>query len=243
MTVSPKAKAEIPIVLTATVIPNGVAAAGDPQFRLAEYVRTLKFYRQFAPVIFLENSNYPLEQHPEFRESPGLQVKRFPPSTNPGRGKGYQEFEMLDAWLDAEPQPPKRWLKISGRYQICNIDRILTECQADRRHSLIIDQLKHVMFARTYLFCVDTDFYRQRLRGIYLRCDDKTGNWIEHVVFREMENVPASVVRLLKTQPDLTATDGSSGKAFPSGRGQLLGKQILRSVNRLFDRKHLRYQR
>jgi hypothetical protein len=242
MTASPKAKTEIPIVHTATVIPNGVPAAADPQVRLAEYIKTLKFYMQFAPVIFLENSSYPLEQHPEFRESPRLRVKRFQPSANPGRGKGYQEFEMLDAWLAAEPHPPARWLKISGRYQICNIRRILNECQTGQRNSLVIDQLKHRVSARTYLFCVDTGFYRQRLRGLYRQCDDQTGNWIEQVLFLEMRDLPASAVRLFKNQPHLAATDGSSGKPFPSGRGQWFCKQIFRSLNRLLDHKYLRYQ-
>jgi hypothetical protein len=239
MTTSSKAKGEIPIVLTATVIPNGVpTAAADPQVRLAEYARTLKFYLQFAPVIFLENSGYPLERHPEFCETARLQVKRFPLSANPKRGKGYQEFEMLDAWLEAEPEPPARWLKISGRYQICNIDSVLDECQADRQTALIIDQLKRLHFARTYLFSVDTDFYRQQLRGLYQQCDDPAGDWIELVLFQKLKNIPTGTVRLFKTQPRLMATDGSSGTAFPSGRSQWFGKQILRSLNRLLDQKY-----
>ncbi|HEX5398089.1 MAG TPA: hypothetical protein VFY06_03470, partial [Verrucomicrobiae bacterium] len=100
---------ELPIVLTATIIPNAPGAvAVDPQTRLAEYLRVAQFCRQFAPVFFLENSSYPLERHPEFAESPRFRVRRFPPSASPERGKGFQEFEMLDAWLASEPQPPAR---------------------------------------------------------------------------------------------------------------------------------------
>jgi hypothetical protein len=150
---------------------------------------------------------------------------------------------MLDAWLAAEPHPPARWLKISGRYQICNIVRILNECQVEPRSALVIDQLKHRVYARTYLFCVDTDFYRQWLRGLYLKCDDDKGNWIERMLFLEMKDIPPPTIRLFRTQPLLTATDGSSGTAFPSGRGQWLCKQIFRSLNRLLDRKYLRYQK
>jgi hypothetical protein len=97
---------EIPIVLTATVIPNGVtAAANNPEKRLEEYLAALNFYLSFAPVFFLENSAYPLETHPEFRQTDRLQVRRFKPSADPGRGKGYQEFEMLDAWMSSEVKP------------------------------------------------------------------------------------------------------------------------------------------
>jgi hypothetical protein len=244
MTPTPKIKTEIPIVLTATVIPNGVpTAAADPQVRLGEYARALKFYLQFAPVIFLENSGYPLRQHPEFHESARLQVKQFSPSANPKRGKGYQEFEMLDAWLASEPNPPKRWLKISGRYQICNVGSVLDECKKDGQSALLIDQLKHLHFARTYLFCVDTDFYRQQLRGLYQQCDDSAGSWIERVLFQKLKKTPPGTVRLFRTQPRLMATDGSTGTAFPSGRGQWLGKQILRSLNQLGDQKYQWYQK
>ena len=54
---------QIPIVLTATVIPNGVtAAASDPEKRLREYMAAVAFYLDFASVFFLENSAYPLEK-------------------------------------------------------------------------------------------------------------------------------------------------------------------------------------
>jgi hypothetical protein len=245
MTASPGAKFGIPIVLTATIIPNQVTAAGtsNPETRLAEYLNTLKFYRQFAPVIFLENSGYPLERHPEFAETTGLCVKKFAPAANPERGKGYQEFEMLDAWLAAEPQPPARWLKISGRYLLHNIDDILNECRMESHSELIIDQTARTGMARTYSFCVNTNFYRRQLAGLYQQCDDRTGEWIECVLFRKLKTARAGEVRLFVTQPRITAIAGSSGAAFPSGRGQWLGKQMLRNLNRLVDRKYLWYSK
>jgi hypothetical protein len=242
MIASPGGTNEIPIVLTATIIPNQVVAAeSNPETRLAEYLESLQFYRQFAPVIFLENSGYPLERHPEFAETARLRVKKFAPSANPERGKGYQEFEMLDAWLAAEPEPPPRWLKISGRYQLHNIAAILGECRTESRGELIIDQTARTGLSRTYSFCVNTDFYRQQLAGLYQQCDDRTGEWIERVLFRKLKTTAAGEVRLFVTQPRITAIAGSSGVAFPSGRGQWLCKQMLRNLNRLVDRKYLWY--
>jgi hypothetical protein len=236
-------KFEIPVVLTATVIPNQiVAAASDPETRLAEYIKSLQFYRQFAPVIFLENSGYPLERHPEFAETARLRVKKFPPSKNPGRGKGYQEFEMLDAWLAAEPQPPARWLKISGRYRMENIQDILHECSGDLRNELIIDQTPRSGAARTYLFCAATAFYQKQIAGAYLECDDRNCNWIEHVLFRKLKTVPEKISSF-KTQPLVLATSGSDGRTFPKGRLQWRLKQTLRSLNRLADKKYLWYSR
>jgi hypothetical protein len=235
---------ELPVVLTATITPNVTGAASvNPEMRLAEYRQVLQFCQQFAPVIFLENSNYPLEQHPEFAESPRLRIHRFPPSASPERGKGFQEFEMLDAWLAAEKNPPVRWLKISGRYQLHNLAAILEECRTEQRGGLIIDQVARTGLARTYSFCTDTDFYRQQLGGLYQQCDDRTGEWIERVLFRKLKTVPAGKVRFFVTQPRITAIAGSSGTAFPSGRGQWLVKQMLRNLNRLVDRKYLLYSK
>jgi hypothetical protein len=233
---------EIPIVLTATVIPNGVtASAGDPQKRLEEYAAALKFYLSFAPVFFLENSAYPLAQHAEFRETERLQVRRFQPSANPERGKGYQEFEMLDGWMSSETGPPDQWLKISGRYRILNISTVLAECRRSRHIPLIMDQARRSSMARTYFFCARTEFYRSDMKGLYGQCDDRTGEWIERVLYRQLRG--AKAVRFFKTQPRISATAGGSGAPFPTGRGQWICKQVLRRLNQLVDQRYLWYSK
>jgi hypothetical protein len=229
---------EIPIVLTATVIPNGVTAAiSDPESRLQEYMAAVAFYREFAPVFFLENSAYPLEKHPEFRQTERLQVRRFQPSANPEHGKGYQEFEMLDAWMSSEARPPGQWLKISGRYQFLNISNILAECRSEAGVPLIIDQARRSSMARTYYFCATTEFYRNEMKGLYRQCDDRTGEWIERILFRKLKR--AGDVRYFVTQPRIRAIAGGTGGSFPTGKGQWLFKQILRHLNRLADKRYL----
>ncbi len=237
-------QSEIPVVLTATIKPTVTgAAAMNPETRLAEYRRVVQFCRQFAPVYFLENSTYPLDDHPEFANSGELRIRRFAPSQNPERGKGFQEFEMLDTWLASDPQPPARWLKITGRYQLLNLAATLAECRKDQSRSLVIDQLYREQMSRTYLFCVQSAFYRAQLQGLYRQCDDRNGDnyYIERVLFRHLTQVPADQVRLFKTQPRLRAVAGTSGVAYPSGRLHWLVKQGLRSLNHLVDKRYLHY--
>jgi hypothetical protein len=237
---------EIPIVLTATIQPNVTgAAAANPETRLAEYLAVVEFCQQFAPVFFLENSSYPLERQPQFTESPRLRVRRFAPSANPERGKGFQEFEMLDAWLANEPSPPARWFKITGRYQLLNLATMLAECRRSSNASLLIDQLHRRRWARTYLFYACTDFYRTHLQGLYRQCDDRAGenSFIERVMFRALEKMPASEVRLFQTQPHLHAVAGTTGAAYPRGKFQWAVKQGLRRLNRLVDQRSLHYAR
>ena len=233
---------ELAIVLTATVIPNAPGApAADPQTRLEEYLRVAQFCRQFAPVFFLENSSYPLECHPEFAESSRFRVCRFPPSASPERGKGFQEFEMLDAWLASETKPPARWLKLTGRYHLLNLAAVLAECRREAKAALLIDQIYRRRFARTYLFCVSTEFYLARMRNLYRQSDDRTGEQIECVLFRELAKAPAGRVRFFKTQPRLRAQAASTGAAFPTGKFQWFVKQCLRRLNRLVDDRRLLY--
>jgi hypothetical protein len=235
---------EPPIVLTATIIPN-IANPSPVNIaeRLAEYRRVLQFCLPFAPVIFLENSQYPLEQHPEFTPTSRLQIHRFKPSNNPERGKGYQEFEMLDAWLVSTPQPPNRWLKITGRYQVLNLTNILFECRLRYNYPLLIDRLIHLHQARTYLFCVNTTFYMDYILGIFKQCDDRKGNYIEHILYHTLKKNAANSTCTFKTQPRLCARAGSTGKLFPTGKFQWMIKQGLRNLNNRIDNRYLWYIR
>jgi hypothetical protein len=238
--------AEIPVVLTATIAPNMAGpAAADPEMRLLEYRRVLHFCQQFAPVYFLENSTYPLDRHPDFADSPRLRIRRFAPSKTPEFGKGFQEFEMLDAWLAGEPEPPARWLKITGRYQLLNLATILDDCRHDRERPLLIDRLYWERWARTYLFCAHTAFYQARLQGCYRECDDRAGeqHFIERVLYRRLAPLPPADVQLFRTQPRVQAVAGTTGATYPTGRLQWMVKQGLRQLNRLVDRRHLLYSK
>jgi hypothetical protein len=57
------------IVLTGTITPNSIRTTHvDTMMRRQEYLNAVKFYTKFAPVFFLENSCYSLDQDKEFSE-------------------------------------------------------------------------------------------------------------------------------------------------------------------------------
>ena len=236
----------IPIVLTGTIIPNGISGVCitcDPAQRRAEYLENIGFYRKIAPVYFLENSSYPIETDPDFQESPDFFVRRLPHSDAPQRGKGYQEFEMMDRWLQAERNPPSRWLKISGRYRVRNTDALLSTYALRRPTGMIIDQSIRSSFARTFVFLVTTDYYQRHVRGLYEHCDDDKGDWIERVLYRALRDDPARDYEFFGTQPDVTAIQGSTGAKIGYTPISLLVRHMFRRANRLFDRRYLRYVR
>lgn len=236
---------EIPIVLTATIMPNEVKdAVCDPEVRKAEYFRALEYYSNFSrQIYFLENSSYPLEGDSAPKALPNVRVCKFPMSSNPTRGKGYQEFEMLDHWASNVAAAPPKWLKISGRYLVSNIGDLLQECTSETDASLIIDQSARGQTARTHIFFTTNQYYQRVLTGLYARCDDRKGEWIEKVVFRTLKSTTRKEFRFFRTRPDLVARSGTTGEMYPSNPMSNTVKKALRAGNRVFDDRYLWFSR
>src|SRR5258706_9704893 len=108
---------------------------------------------------------------------------------------------MIDWWLVKEPPPPRRWVKITGRYLYRNFARLMDDCYREQQTQIIIDRCPRSQKARGYLFCVETDYYRQTLSGTFRECDDASGNWIEYVLYRRLRNVSKSEARLFAVEP------------------------------------------
>jgi hypothetical protein len=234
---------ETAIVLTGALIPSApFTTHADPQTRRREYLEAIRFYRRFAPVYFLENSAYRLGDDAEFAGQRGLRLRQMPVSSAPERGKGYQEFEMIEAWL-AREQPPPRWIKITGRYLYRNFAALFDECRRERRARMIVDLCARSQFARSHLFWVETDFYRAHLVGVYRECDDEAGEWIEPVLYRRLIKLPRDDVRVFSSEPRLTGISGSTGGSLETNPLKHAVKRVLRKINYALDRRQLWYTR
>lgn len=233
---------QIAIVLTGTIIPNAdFTVYADPQIRRSEYLQAVRFYRQFAPVWFLENSSWDLLSDSEFTSIPDLRLRKFPLSRFPERGKGYQEFEMLDRWLACEA-PPRRWIKVTGRYIYRNFEAVLNDCCNFSTARLLIDQQARAQVSRSAIFCIDTEFYQEYLRGLYQQCDDQSGAWIERVLYQRLLNCPASEVHMFSVEPWLAGISGSLGVSLERKLLRHRAKQLLRRINFAVDRSRIWYQ-
>lgn len=235
---------DLAIVLTGTIIPNApFTAHNDPQRRRREYLEAISFYSRFAPVYFLENSSYRLADDEEFNSLPGVKLRQMPMSESPERGKGFQEFEMIDGWIANELQPPKRWIKITGRYLYRNFADVFADCRLERKASMIIDRCARSRIARSYLFSVESEFYRKHIAGIYRECDDDAGQWIERVLYRRLAELTSTDVRLFSIEPRLTGVSGTTGGSIETKASRYWIKRILRKLNYAIDRRQLWYTR
>ena len=227
------------IVLTGAIIVSpGSTAVEDAELRRQQYLAAVRFYVQFAPVYFLENSGYDLLADADFASVPGLHLRPVSAQENERRGKGYLEFHALDLWYDSETHPPARILKITGRYRIANIVDILKECRCAAPGDLLVDRYKHDRLALTRVFSASWQGYDRYLRGLYRQADDPAGAWIERVLYRALLDRGARCLSF-RHEPDMDGIDGSSGSSARAGRFKYFLQQAVRTLNRLFDRQFL----
>jgi hypothetical protein len=228
------------IVLTGTIVPNSILTAhADSQVRKKEYLRAIKFYTKFSHVYFLENSTYPVEEDPEFTSIENLSIRKMPVSLFYDKGKGYQEFEMLDRWLEEEKYPPLRWFKISGRYIFKNFDAIIQDCLNNERYNLVIDQMSFQRIAFTDLFFITTDDYFKYFKGIYTLCEDISGKYIEKVVFKQLAKESDKSFRLFTSVPKISAISGSLGDLKDDSDTIYYWKSVLRFINIRLNSRYL----
>ena len=228
------------LVLTGSIRPTvNFVAVGDADARRSQYLGALAFYAAHAPVYFLENSTYPLLEDAAFTSIVNVQLRKFAMLTDMARGKGYQEFAMLDAWHDSEKEPPARFLKVTGRYRVENIAALLTETRAADAQDILIDRYRRSRFAMTALFSCSRESYRD-IHGLYRQMDDSAGIWAEHVLYRALKDRPDTTN--FRHEPHLRGISGSTGVALETSAWKRSAKQALRSTQRLLGGRELSWR-
>ena len=229
----------IAIVLTGTITPNTNLVNNhlDPQARRTEYLAAINFYRQFGEVYFLENSIYPLDRDPDFQDLPNVFIRKFPVSNFPDRGKGFQEFEMIDAWINSEINLPEKWIKVTGRYIYPDFQKILRECTQNTQ-SITINQYLFARWADVALFCTTTDFYQNYLIGIYQQCDDSKGLCMEKVMNANLSKLSKASFLRFKIYLKCTGIAGSTGKTISNMWLDAINSTVMR-LNYLLDKRYM----
>ena len=229
----------IAIVLTGTITPNTKLFNNhlNPQTRRNEYLAAINFYRQFGEVYFLENSIYSLEQDPDFHNIPNVSIRKFPVSSFPDRGKGFQEFEMIDAWINSETNLPSKWIKVTGRYIYQDFQKILKECNQNSQ-SITINQYLFAKRADVALFCTTTNFYKNHLIGIYRQCDDSQGIHIEGVMNANLTMLSKSSFLRFKIYLKCTGIAGDTGRRISSTWLDAINSRVMR-LNYLLDKRYV----
>ena len=206
-----------PIVMTATIYPRAnLTVHLNSSERRSEYLQAVKFYTKFSKVYFLENSGFNFRVDKDFCACENVTYLQLEPSNEFDKGKGFQEFEMLDNWVKLYGSNYQGFVKVTGRYIVKNIEHIIKEANLSGESSCIFERKKNRLdIALTDLFYSGCEFYKKNLLGCYSSADDRAGYFIEHVVGKILMGKPA--VKVFANYPIKTGVSGSHGGRMPTG--------------------------
>jgi hypothetical protein len=232
----------LPIIMTGTIIPNAISTKHvDLEDRRKEYLENIHFYSKFSTVFFLENSSYDLLSDPDFNIK-NVHLRKFKPSLYAEKGKGFQEFEMIDSWIKTEKNLPERWIKVTGRYKFLNFQQLLSDCEKNPYYDLIADRNYFFKLCHTHIFCVNSNFYKTTFLGLYNHCDDRVFNALELVVEREVTQHMSSF-RIFSVEPELVGISGTLGTDLKVSSIVYNFRKIARAINYKLDPKSIWYRR
>ena len=225
------------LLITGTIIPNSnFVTHTDINQRRQEYIDGLLFYSQQFPeddLFFLENSSYDFNSDEEFQKlfkEKNILLMKFPVSDKFSQGKGYQEFEMLDKSIEKLASHYQCFIKITGRYKILNLKEITnTKCE-----SMIADSQKIPKVTQTNVFCIDAEFYKTYIKGLYLNVNDAEGIYIEHLVYETL--ISKNSLRktsLFSKNPIIKGFSGSYGGTLHRNKYKMMLRNSERKILKL----------
>jgi hypothetical protein len=180
-------------------------ARADPKVRLADYAKALRFWLSYADdrigdILFIENSNYPLDSLRDIAASSNPRGKRvefvsldcnwYPP----GGHYGYAELRMLDLALPLSRlrQTTTHMIKVSGRLVFPRLTRLLNRLPA--RFDAVVDTRNwRTPFRRlnqpnvtTQIILFSHEFYERRLQRCYLELEGGPESHMETIFYRKL---------------------------------------------------------
>jgi len=225
---------EVVLILTGTVKPNvEFVARADVDRRIEDYRKSISFYLEETPfpIVFAENSGFDPKSSEPFKSLSRnerfrwVSLKAHPDVT---KGKGFQEFHMLDTLLDMDICG-QYFVKITGRYLVKNIGSMTRRMNAP----LHIDLHRKMRVAITGCFAGEIGFYQRHLKGLYAQADDRNNRYIEHVLYDKLSKTGIhDSVELLPENPLFEGFSGSHGHTMARNPYKMKIRSIERSINR-----------
>lgn len=213
------------VVLTACVNPNGMSytVLQDTTERKRQYVESLNYYLQttLLPIVFIENSNIDFSN--EFQ--PWIDSGRLEYITFDGnsdfdkiKGKGYGEAMMLLYAIEHSSmlRQSKHLLKITGRLQVQNINRIASSWVL-RLNNIWRSNIQDAGFSTT-VFVSNPESLKYLLlhHKEEITEEDRGHNWIENVLYRAFLSDAGVKDRIIpfRESPLFDAYSGTSNSKY-----------------------------
>ena len=227
------------ILITGTIVPNSVFVAHtNIEQRKQEYIEGLLFYKAQFPnddIFFLENSTHDFTTDSQFSDlfkKHHITLIKFPVSPKSQEGKGYQEFEMLDASIERLKNSYNYFIKVTGRYKVLNIKHLIQT----KNIKFIADSHKKHQVTQTNVFCVKGSFYNKHFKNLYVKSNDSEGVFIEHVIYDYLvKNNLLKQTNLFSKNPIISGFSGSYGGTLNRNKYKMKLRNIERFILRALN--------
>jgi hypothetical protein len=202
------------LVMTACVDPSQGEYRlnrADPATRLEDYKTALRFWLQFPDerirnILFIENSNYPLDslkfiaelENPLEKnvEFVSLDCNWYPP----GGHYGYAELRMLDLGLQRSllRNRTTHMIKVSGRFKFPNLTRLLDhlpaefDAVADARAWLTVRKRLERPYVTTQIILFTHGFYGGHFQDCYRELELGRESHMETIYYRKLAELSAA---------------------------------------------------
>lgn len=229
------------LVLTATIKPNAIYSVHtDLEVRATEYLEAIYFYRSLfsGDIFFLENSEYDIwgdARFAELHETGKICILKMPPSEEFDKGKGFQEFKMLDEFVLKYGDQYQAFFKITGRYILKNFAKL----EREKCKGIVIDRYSKLKKAYTSHFICDISIYKSYLLNAYKAVNDREGTYIEIVLYPKIKEIPSSKVSFFTANPKLIGVSGSTGRTLNEVYYKDLIRGVLRPLFKILNIKEL----
>jgi hypothetical protein len=214
------------LIITATITPNSnFISHANPKERRTEYLEVLKYYitNYSGDIYFTENSAYNFDDDEAFQnlfKQKNVFFLNFQKSTEIEKGKGYQEFKVLDELVSKLENKYDEFIKVTGRYLVTNFNTLAKQ----ENKGIIIDRHEIKKVAITSFFKCNMDIYQSLIKNSYKEVNDAQGIFIEHIIYKRLKNVDLGKIDLFIKTPLFKGVSGSYGGSL--NRHQLKIKLI-----------------
>lgn len=175
------------ILLTGCIDPMGMTftKVQNPDVRRLQYIDAIKFYLKTTDniIVFVENSGVDISgEFEEYKER--LEILTFSGNNyDKALGKGYGEMQILRYAFENSGfiKQNSSVCKITGRYKILNIKRILRSYETSDCN-VMVDLPRRLQYADSRIFIADKFFFLKYLFNYKDLINDSKGVYFEHVL-------------------------------------------------------------
>ena len=184
----------ITLLLTATIDPKGIVflKRNDPLVREQDYINALSKWLETVhiPIVFCENSNYRSNKIINLIKNYSnkeIEILQFAGQNFPKElGKGYGELLIIEYAIQNSIliEHSDYVIKITGRYYIKNIQKIMRALLNDKNFYVMVDLKRNLTWADSRAFAFKPSFINNYLSKFQDLINDSEGFYLEHALAR-----------------------------------------------------------